>query len=87
MAKKMKIVAEVWADEFGTMPVDAGDIVSNPRLLAAFADTIPFPAAWLTARIVGRRIERLMGDAVMKIPTHRSQSQKWGLRSSPGISN
>ena len=78
---RVKTVAETWADEFGTMPVDAGDIAANPRARAAFADAIPYPLEWLTARVIGRRIPGVMGDAVLKIPTHRSLSQKWSLRS------
>jgi hypothetical protein len=69
-----------WRDEFGTTPVDAGDIVANPRVLAAFAAALPWPAEHLTARIVGRRIERLLGDRVMKLPTHRCLAQRWSLK-------
>ena len=72
---------ETWRAEFDTMPVDAGDIVSNPRARAAFADAIPWPVDWLTARMIGRRIPKLIGTAVVKLPTPRNRSQRWSLRS------
>jgi len=71
---------ETWRAEFGNMPVAAGDIVSNPRVLVAFATALPWPVEHLTARIVGRRIERVMGGSVMKLPTSRSIAQRWSLR-------
>lgn len=71
---------ETWRREFGTVPVTAGDIVNNPRVHAAFAAALPWPQEHLTARIVGRRIPRLMGEAVMKLPTPRSLAQQWSLR-------
>jgi len=81
VTNKTAMLVSVWRAEFDTMPVDAGDIVSNPRVLTAFAAALPWPVEYLTARIVGRRIVPLMGDAVMKVPTHRSQSQRWSLKS------
>lgn len=76
----MADLIETWRQEFGTIPVTAGDIVNNPRTLAAFAAALPWPQDHLTARIVGRRIPRLMGDNVMKLPTPRSLAQQWSLR-------
>ena len=71
---------KAWRVEFGSMPVDAGDIVSAPRVRKAMADAIPWPADYLTARMIGRRIGPLMGDAVLKLPTPRKIAQKWSLK-------
>jgi len=35
----------------------------------------------ITARIVGRRIPRLLGNAVVKLPTGRNVAQQWSLKS------
>jgi hypothetical protein len=76
----MEGLIETWRREFGTLPVDAADIVNNPRVLAAFAAALPWPAEHLTPHMVGRRIERVMGAAVMKLPTARNIAQKWSLK-------
>lgn len=77
----MEKLIQTWRDEFGAMPVDAGDIMNNPAMIQAFAAAIPWPADYLTARMVGRRIPRVLGDAVVKLPTHRCLAQRWSLKS------
>jgi hypothetical protein len=72
-------LAKAWADEFGTLPVDAGDIMNNPRTRAAFATACQWPVEHISARVIGRHIKRLLGDAVAKVPTHPSKSQRWSL--------
>jgi hypothetical protein len=79
---EIESLVETWRGEFGSAPIDAGDIVANPRMLAAFAAALPWPVEHLNARIVGRHIRRLMGDDVMKLPTARSFAQRWSLKSS-----
>lgn len=71
---------ETWRGEFGAAPVDAGDIMNNPAVLRAFAEALPWPIDYLNARIIGRRIAPLLGDAVMKLPTPKAQAQRWSLK-------
>ena len=73
-------LAKAWADEFGTLPVDAGDIMNAPRMRAAFAVACQWPVEHISARVIGRHIKRLLGDAVAKVPTHPSKSQRWSLK-------
>ena len=80
LTSKQPMLVATWRAEFDSRPVNAGDIVRNPQVLAAFAAALPWPVEHLNARIVGRRIPRLMGDAVMKLPTHRALAQRWSLR-------
>jgi hypothetical protein len=76
----MDNLVKTWRDEFGSLPIDAGDIMNNVPARAAFADACHWPVEHISGRVIGRHIRRLMGDAVMKVPTHRSQSQKWSLK-------
>jgi hypothetical protein len=72
-------VAKAWRDEFSTLPVDAGDIMANPRTRAAFAVACEWPVEHISARVVGRHIKRLLGDAVVKVPS-LGRAQRWSLR-------
>ena len=72
---------KAWRDEFDTLPIDAGDIMANPRARAAFAVACQWPVEHISARVIGRHIKRLLGDAVAKVPTHPSKSQRWSLKS------
>ena len=54
-------------------------IVQHPRCDIVRGGS-PRSANYLTARIVGRRIPRLLGNAVVKLPTGRNVAQQWSLK-------
>ena len=70
---------KAWRDEFGTLPIDAGDIMLNVRARAAFADACQWPVEHISARVIGRHIKGLLGDGVVKVPS-LGRAQRWSLR-------
>lgn len=72
-------LAKAWANEFGTLPVDAADIMNNSRVKAAFATACQWPVEHISARVIGRHIQRLLGDGVVKVPS-LGRAQRWSLK-------